>query len=224
MSFTVLEAEPSLNKYLYYFVSYLYHCCSKRFHNSHIAASFQVILKENRQQIYIKQWNCLVKSEAFLYKSINFRNVKTINNSCRSSQETFSTFTEASPSDPPPTTASSNTVLLSPIKDFPDSELPTDRNGEAEVFEKQQMTQKRRRRSWRDQQMTPERIMRSLMRRQKSSCVGEEEEVIHHEEANLEEATEKDLRNCRGWRGRSRLRSWSKQKSSRREHREAGDF
>ena len=49
--------------------------------------------------------------------------------------------------------------------------------------------------------------MRSLMRRQKSSCVGEEEEVIHHEEANLEEATGKDLRNCRGWRGRSRLRS-----------------
>ena len=76
MSFTVLEAEPSLNKYLYYFVSYLYFCCSKRFHNSHIAASFQVILKENRLQIYIKQWNCLVKSELFLYKSINFRECK----------------------------------------------------------------------------------------------------------------------------------------------------
>ena len=119
MSFTVLEAEPSLNKYLYYFVSYLYHCCSKRFHNSHIAASFQVILKENRQQININQWNCLVISELFLYKLINFRECKDYQLSLpcgfcyRDAQVIFSTSSEESPSDPPPSTASSNTVLCS---------------------------------------------------------------------------------------------------------------
>ena len=108
MSFTVLEAEPSLNKYLYYFVSYLYFCCSKRFHKSHIAASFQVKLKENHQQIYINQWNCLAKSESFLYQSINFRECKDnqILLPCgfcyRDAQVIFSTSTELIKSVSPP--------------------------------------------------------------------------------------------------------------------------
>ena len=122
MSFTVLEAEPSLNKYLYYFVSYLYFCCSKRFHNSHIAASFQVILKENRLQIYIKQWNCLVKSELFLYKSINFRE-------CKDNQLSLPLkwYSQHLLRPPPPILHPPRHLLFSPIKDFPDSELPTDR-------------------------------------------------------------------------------------------------
>ena len=171
MSFTVLEAEPSLNKYLYYFVSYLYFCCSKRFHNSHIAASFQVILKENRLQIYIKQWNCLVKSELFLYKSINFRECK--DNQLSLPLKWYSQHLLRPPPlifHPPRHLLIQFSFLLS--KTFRIVNFQQTDNGEAEVFEKQQMTQKRRRRSWRNQQMTPERIMRSWMRRQKSSPWG----------------------------------------------------
>ena len=171
MSFTVLEAEPSLNKYLYYFVSYLYFCCSKRFHNSHIAASFQVILKENRLQIYIKQWNCLVKSELFLYKSINFRECK--DNQLSLPLKWYSQHLLRPPPPilhPPRHLLIQFSFLLS--KTFRIVNFQQTDNGEAEVFEKQQMTQKRRRRSWHNQQMTLERIMRSWMRRHKSSPWG----------------------------------------------------
>ena len=177
MSFTVLETEPSSNKFLYYFVSYLYHCCSKRFHNSHIAASFQVILKENCQQIYINQWNCLVKSESFLYKSINFRECKDYQLSLPcgfcylDAQVIFSTTTEASPSDPPPSTASSNTVLclVCLSKTFRMLNFQQTDKGRLRSLRnaKQQITQKRRRRSWRNQQMTPHRKKQIWRRTQK---------------------------------------------------------